>query len=325
MNRQANHSIVGRRISGVNEPLTVHVKAAEKKRKRTGLSKYLYLLPAALLIVGVIGYPIVRALILSLYAYNPLSSGKTFVGLKNYVGVLSDSTFLKAMSNTAIWVIGCVFFQVVFGLLGAVLLNQNFRGRGVIRGLTLIPWATPSVLAAMMWMWILDGNYGLLNDILMRIGLIVHPIPWISQTGTAMASLMLIDVWQGIPYFAVMLLAAMQTIPGDLLEAAKLDGAGAWKAFWKVVFPLMLPTLMITTILRIVWTASYMDLMMVVTQGGPAYSTLTIPLASYYRAYTDLKYGEATAMAGIQALLLLIVVVLYLRLMSNKGALDNGK
>ncbi len=325
MNRQANHSIVGRRTSGVNEPLTVHVKAGEKKRKRTGLSKYLYLLPAALLIVGVIGYPIVRALILSLYAYNPLNSGKTFVGLKNYVGVLSDSTFLKAMSNTAIWVVGCVFFQVVFGLLGAVLLNQNFRGRGVIRGLTLIPWATPSVLAAMMWMWILDGNYGLLNDILMRIGLIVHPIPWISQTGTAMASLMLIDVWQGIPYFAVMLLAAMQTIPGDLLEAAKLDGAGAWKAFWKVVFPLMLPTLMITTILRIVWTASYMDLMMVVTQGGPAYSTLTIPLASYYRAYTDLKYGEATAMAGIQALLLLIVVVLYLRLMSNKGALDNGK
>lgn len=308
----------------MDKPLAVNVQA-DKSRKRKEGTKVLYLLPAALLIAGVIGYPVVRALILSLYNYNPLSAGKSFVGLGNYSKILSDPSFHKAMANSAIWVFGCVFLQVVFGMLGAVLLNQNFKGRGLIRGLTLIPWATPSVLAAMMWMWILDGNYGLLNDLLLRIGLIVHPIPWISQMGTAMGSLILIDLWQGIPYFAVMLLAAMQTISGDLLEAAKLDGAGPWRAFWKVVFPLMLPTLMITVILRIVWTASYMDLMMVVTQGGPAYSTLTIPLIAYYRAYTDLRYGEATAMACVQALILLIVVVIYLRLMASKGALDNGK
>jgi multiple sugar transport system permease protein len=283
------------------------------------------LLPAAALIIGVIGYPVARALVLSLFDYNPLGGGKTFVGFGNYAAILSDRVFRKAMGNSAFWTFGCVFLQVVFGLLGAVLLNQNFKGRGLVRGLTLIPWATPSVLAAMMWMWILDGNYGVLNDLLKKAGLIAQPVPWISQTGTAMPSLMLIDLWQGIPYFAVMLLAALQTVPGDLLEAAKLDGAGPWKAFWKVVFPLIVPTLMITTILRIVWTASYMDLMMVVTQGGPAYSTLTIPMDAYYTAYSDLKFGEATAMAGVQAILLLIVVVIYLRLMSRQGALDHGK
>ena len=305
----------------MDKPLAVNVQA-KNPHKRRQVPKFLYLLPAALLIAGVIGYPVVRALFLSLYKYNPLNPHKTFVGFGNYAKILGDSTFLKAMSNSAVWVVGAVLLQVVFGMLGAVLLNQNFKGRGVIRGLTLIPWATPSVLAAMMWMWILDGNYGLLNDILMRIHAITQPIPWISQMGTAMGSLILIDVWQGIPYFAVMLLAAMQTVSGDLLEAAKLDGAGPWKAYWKVIFPLMLPTLMITVILRIVWTASYMDLMMVVTQGGPAYSTLTIPLAAYYKAYTDLQYGEATAMACVQALLLMIVVIVYLRMMAKKGALQ---
>jgi multiple sugar transport system permease protein len=297
----------------------------KKTKRAANLSKYLYLLPAAIIVVGVIGFPVLRAVMQSLYQYNPLGGPMSFVGLGNYVKLFQDRVFLQSIWNSVIWIFGCVSFQFIFGLLGAVLLNQNFKGRGLVRGLTLIPWATPSVLAAMMWMWILDGNYGVFNDLLMKIGLISLPIPWISQIHTAMASLMLIDVWQGIPYFAVMLLAAMQTVPGDLLEAAKLDGASPWKAFWKVVFPIMLPTIMITTILRIVWTASYMDLMMVVTQGGPAYSTLTIPAAAYYRAYSDLKFGEATAMAVIQALLLLVVVAIYLRLLAKQGILDNEK
>lgn len=289
--------------------------------KRYG--KYLYLLPAAVWIVGVVGYPVTRAFFFSFFDYNPLRADRTFVGLENYVRILQDPVFQKAMINSAIWTFGCVFFQVVFGLIGAVLLNQRFRGRGGIRGLTLIPWATPSVLAAMMWMWILDGNYGLLNDVLKRTGIIELPIPWFSQTTTALPALMLIDVWQGIPFFAVMLLAALQQVPGDLLEAAKLDGAGPWKIFWSVVFPLITPTLLITTVLRIVWTASYMDLMMVVTQGGPAYATLTIPLSAYYTAYSELAFGEAMAKATVQALLLLLFVLVYLRLFRRRGAVDD--
>lgn len=305
----------------MNRTLKAGGWATVRLRRFRHCSKYLYLLPSVALIIGVIGYPISRAFFLSLFEYNPLGVGKTFVGLGNYAEILQDPVFHKALKNTAIWTFGCVFFQVAFGLLGAVLLNQQFKGRGVIRGLALIPWATPSVLAAMMWMWILDGNYGVLNDILRRLNLIELPIPWISQTETALISLMLIDVWQGIPYFAVMLLAALQTVPGDLLEAAKLDGAGPWKSFWKVVFPLMLPTLMITTVLRIVWTASYMDLMLVVTQGGPAYSTLTVPLSAYYTAYSNLEFGKATAMASVQALFLLAFVIIYLRLFAKRGEL----
>lgn len=289
------------------------------------ISKYLYLLPAATVVLLVIGYPLVRAIVVSFFEFNPLSDNMTFAGLSNYATILKDSVFQRAIYNSLVWTFGCVALQTIFGMLGAVLLNQDFKGRGIVRGLTLIPWATPSVLAAMMWMWILDGNYGVLNDLLMKIGIIGQPIPWISLMDTAMPSLMLIDIWQGIPFFAVMVLAAMQTIPGDLVEAAKLDGASPWKTFWLVKFPIILPTLLITIVLRLVWTASYMDLMLVITQGGPAYSTLTIPLSAYFKAYSELKFGQATAMAVIQAVALFGVVLVYLRILAKQGVLGNEK
>lgn len=294
-----------------------------KKVKPARYTKYLYLLPAAVVVIAVIGYPVLRAIYISFFHYNPLSGKMTFAGIDNYLNIFGNKVFHRAIWNSIVWIFGAVSLQTLFGTIGAVLLNQNFRGRGVIRGLVLIPWATPSVLAAMMWMWILDGNYGMLNDLLMRLDLIQLPIPWLSQPSTAMASLILIDVWQGIPFFAVMLLAAMQTIPSDLIESSKLDGANAWQTFWRVMFPLFLPTLLITVTLRIVWTASYMDLMMVITQGGPAYRTLTIPLMAYYTAYSDLKFGMAASMAMVQAALLLVVVIFYLRLLAKQGVLDH--
>jgi multiple sugar transport system permease protein len=297
-------------------------KMKHKRRKLNFSRPVWYLLPAAIVVLAVIGYPVVRAVVLSFFNFSPLSQALTFAGISNYVQVLSSRTFGIAALHSVIWTLGIVILQFAFGLLGAVLLNQKFKGRGIVRGLVLIPWATPSVLAAMMWMWILDPNYGVLNDLLSRVGLHSLAQSWFSQPQTALPSLMLIDVWQGIPFFAVMLLAALQTISGDLEEAAKLDGATAWRTFWNVKFPIILPTVLITTLLRIVWTASYMDLIVIITQGGPGYASLTVPADAYYTAYNDLNFGGATTMAVIQAVVLLGVVITYLKILSKQGILE---
>lgn len=281
-----------------------------------------YLAPAGLVVAGVIAYPVIRAIYVSFMNYNPLSSRMTFVGLQNYQQVLSEQSFWIAALHSAIWTFGVVLFQFIFGLSGAVLLNQRFRGKNLIRGLVLIPWATPSVLAAMMWMWILDPNYGVLNAVLNQLGIGRFAQAWFSQPSTALPALMLIDIWQGIPFFAVMILAALQTIPDDLRESAVLDGANNWMVFWKIKFPIVLPTILITTLLRIIWTASYTDLIIIVTQGGPGYASLTIPADAYYTAYSDLNFGNATCMAVLQALVLFVIVLIYLRMLSRQGILD---
>jgi multiple sugar transport system permease protein len=281
-----------------------------------------FLLPVGLVVGAVIGYPVVRALILSLFSYNPLSGATEYVGLQNYTTVLADPVFRGAALRTVIWTFGVVIAQFLFGLLGAVLLNQSFPGRGLVRGLVLIPWATPSVLAAMMWLWLLDSNYGVINDLLGRIGLGALAYAWFSLPTTALPALMLIDFWQGVPFFAVMLLAALQTIPSDIIEAAVLDGGNRWQIFWRITFPLLLPTVLITTLLRVIWTASYIDLILIITQGGPGIATLTVPAYAYYAAYSDFAFGKATAAAVLQAVVLLVIVIVYLRLLSRKGALE---
>jgi multiple sugar transport system permease protein len=294
----------------------------KNQSRKNKFGSFWYIIPAAIVVAGVIGYPIVHAVILSFYDYNPLSSSLKFVGMANYLNIFGDNVFHLAILHSVIWTLGVVFFQLIFGLLGAVILNQSFKGRSVIRGLVLIPWATPSVLAALIWMWILDDNYGVLNHILTQIGLSGLTQAWFSQPNTALPSLILIDLWQGIPFFAVMLLAAMQSISVDLLEAAKLDGANAFRTFWSIKFPIILPTVLITTMLRIIWTASYADLILIITQGGPGYASLTIPADAYFTAYSDLNYGSATAMAVVQAVVLLFIVIWYLRLISKQGILE---
>jgi multiple sugar transport system permease protein len=198
-------------------------------------------------------------------------------------------------------------------MLGALLLNAKFRGRGFIRGIVLLPWATPSVLVALMWLWILDANLGIMNDILQAVGLQDEPMAWLANETTALPTLMAIDIWQGIPFFAVMILAALQGVPADLLEAAKIDGAGAWQTYWRVVLPLIMPTVLITVMLRLIWTANYFDLILVLTNGGPANSTLTLPLNAYHTAYKGSDLGGAAALGVVQALLSAVLVVFYMR------------
>ena len=274
------------------------------------------LAPALALLTGIVAYPVVKAVWMGFHDLHLLrpQAGR-FVGLQNYLDLVADPVFRQSLVNSVVWVVGCVGFQFIGGLAGALILNQPFAGRGLVRGLTLVPWATPSVLVALMWSWMLDGNYGLINDVLRRAGLIDRFVPWLAQPSTALPSVMVADIWQGIPFFAVMLLAALQAIPEELYEAARIDGAGTWAAFWGITLPLLVPTIIITVMLRVMWTANYMDLILIMTGGGPGYSSMTLPLLSYVTGYKRLHVGAGAAVAVMQAAMLAMVLAAYLRLL----------
>jgi multiple sugar transport system permease protein len=270
--------------------------------------------PTLLLISIFIIYPALNALYLSLTSTNLLNlKAQTFVGFDNFFRIFGDPTFQVALRNSIIWTFGCVAFQVVVGMAGALVLNQRIRGRGLVRGLVLLPWATPSVLVALIWMLILDPNQGIVNRVLEGIGLMTTPATWLAGQDTALPTLMFIDIWQGIPFFAIMILAALQAVPPELLEAAKIDGANAWNSYRHVTLPLISATVLITIVLRLIWTANYFDLILILTNGGPANASLTLPLDSYQTAYRRMDFGGGAAIAAVQAALLMVLVLIYLR------------
>jgi multiple sugar transport system permease protein len=238
----------------------------------------------------------------------------SFAGLSNFAKALASPEFIPLVQRTGMWVFGIVAAQLVCGLLVALLLNTHFPLRGIYRGLVMIPWATPSVLVALMWKWILDPNYGVLNSALIKLGLIDKPIAFLADSQLALPTLMGIDVWQGIPLFAVMILAALQAVSSDLKEAATIDGCGKLRTFRYVVLPAIAPTILITTVLRLIWTANYVDLIYILTTGGPGTSSTTMALEAYLDAYKGSDFGGAAAYAVMQALVLAVFVILYLRL-----------
>jgi multiple sugar transport system permease protein len=291
--------------------------AAPPRRARSGLPiHWLMLAPALVMVMGFILYPAVNAIWLSLTETNLLNlSEQRFVGLENFQEAFKSDVFWRALVNLLIWAVACVAGQLVFGMIGALILNQKIRGRAVIRGAVLVPWATASILVSLMWLWMLNPNFGIINHYLQAAGFLSGPRDWLGDPTTA---LIIVDVWQGVAFFAVMLLAALQGVPKDLLEAAKIDGATAWQSYWRVTLPIIMPTVLITVVLRLVWTSNYFDLILVMTNGGPANATLTLPLHAYATAYQKFDFGLAAALGIVQAAILAVPVFAYVRQVRKK-------
>lgn len=276
------------------------------------------LAPAIVLVAVFAAYPLLRSVWFSFNTVRPLARTMDFSGFDNFVRVVTADNFGPLMGRTAIWVFGIVALQLLFGLGVALLLNTRFPLRGVYRGLVMVPWATPSVLVALMWKWILEPNHGVLNGVLTSLGLIDQPIAFLSDSNLALPTLMMVDIWQGIPLFAVMILASLQAVSHDLREAAEIDGCGPFRIFRHVVLPTILPTLAITTVLRLIWTANYVDLIYILTTGGPGDASTTLALESYLTAYKAIDFGGGAAYAVIQAIILAVFVFLYLRLTNQQ-------
>lgn len=270
--------------------------------------------PAVLVTLAIVFFPMVQAIWMSLHDYVLFRPKNiTFVGLKNYLAALNDEVFWISLRHTLLWIGLTVPSQLLLGLLTALILNQRFFWRPLARALIIIPWALPSVVIALMWVWIYDSNYGVLNDLLLRLHILQQAIPWLADPDTALYAIILTLTWQGFPFFAVMILAGLQSIPASYYEAASIDGASTWRQFWHITLPGIAGVVMTAVLLRIIWVANSIDVIFVMTGGGPGYSTYTLPLYAFIRARTGLDFGNGSAIAVLFTLLLLGIVVLYLR------------
>ena len=237
---------------------------------------------------------------------------RPFVGLANYVTALTDPVFWSSLVNSLIWVVAAVGLQFLLGLGAALLLNRNFPWRSIARALVVVPWALPSVIIGLIWTWMLDFNLGLINTLGTRLGLLAQPIAWLAQPTAALCAVILAVVWQGFPFFTVTLLAGLQSIPAELYEAASLDGAGAFAKFRNVTLPGLAAVMATALLLRMIWVANSLDLILVMTGGGPGTATQTLPLHAFLTAWSGGNYGQGSALAVILTLMLLGVVITYL-------------
>ena len=270
--------------------------------------------PAVLVTLAIVFFPMIQTAWMSLHEYVLFRPKKfDWVGLKHYLAVFQDEVFWISLRHTVIWIAITVPAQALLGLATALLLNQQFPWRPLARALIIIPWALPSVVIALMWAWIYDSNYGILNDLLLRIGILETSVPWLANPETALYAIILTLTWQGFPFFAVMILAGLQSIPRSYYEAASLDGASPLRQFWHITLPGISGVLFIAILLRTIWVANSMDVIFVMTGGGPGYATYTLPLYAFLEARTNLDFGYGSALAMTFTLLLLGVVVLYLR------------
>ena len=293
-------------------------RAPDAPRHRASLGRqilpYAMLTPAVLVTLAIVFLPMIQTAWMSLHDYVLFRPNDfTWVGLDNFKAALGDEVFWISLRHTIIWMCTTIPAQVALGLVTALLLNREFPWRALARALIIIPWALPSVVIALMWVWICDSNYGVANEFLLRLGLIQQAVPWLADPDTALASIILTLTWQGFPFFAVMILAGLQSIPQSYYEAASIDGASPWRQFWHITLPGISGVLMTAVLLRMIWVANSFDVIFVMTGGGPGYATHTLPLYAFIKARTNLDFGYGSAIAVLFTLLLMVVVVIYLR------------
>ena len=270
------------------------------------------------LLALVVFFPLVRCFYLSFFHDVILTSETShFVGLDNYVKALNDHWFHSSLVNTIIFTVFSVGIEFILGLGFALLLNASFRGKGLTRAVVLIPWALPPAVMAMAWGWMYDGTYGIFNDLLTRAGIINEPVAWLGKPTLAMVSVIIADVWKTTPFIMIILLAGLQSIPRDLYEAIKIDGAGWFRQFWHVTLPLIKPSIALALLFRAIHAFGVFDLIWVLTGGGPAGATQTVSLYIYNNIYRYLNIGYGAALT-IMTVLILIILAGSISLLSRR-------
>lgn len=284
---------------------------------------YLYSAPSLILIIAVMLVPLVIGIS---YAFrdiqllNPFSGG--FIGLEHFRALSKDAAFYGALRNTLWWTGASVFLQFVFGLILALLLDKPFFGRAIVQALVFLPWAVPSFLAGLNWAWLFNPVIGPIPHWLFGLGLMSEPGNILSDPHYAMWGPIVANVWWGIPFFAITLLAALQAIPRDLYEAASIDGAGWFQRFRSITLPFLAPTIAITILLRTVWISNFADLIVVMTGGGPADRTQIVASYIFTQAFKALDFGYASAIALVLLILLLAYSMLIILLRQTLLAKD---
>ncbi len=290
----------------------------QRLKQREAILGYVLILVVLVWLGFLTIYPMFYNFFLSFRNRSLLSPTSDFVGLQTYVDVLSSSQFWASLRISVIWTLGSVFLQVLLGTAVALLINCEVRGKGLVRGLTLLPYVIPMIVVAATWRWMFNDVYGLFNLILQKVGLAKEPILWLGSPRLAMFSLIVVTVWSRFPFVAILVLAGLQMIRRDQYEAATVDGASRWQRFIYITLPHLKSTLVVITVLRIVWTFNHFELPFLLTGGGPGTSTQTYPILMYLRGFRVFQVSEASSISMLMVVLLVIVLSLYFKILKPK-------
>ena len=274
---------------------------------------FLLVLPALAVFCFIILYPFTNSIIMSFTNQSLLKQGRNFIWLNNFIKIFSDPNIIGVFKNTLIFVVGATFLSFSLGFIWAIILNQGFKGSELLRGITLVNWIIPGTAIGFLWMWMFNGQYGVINILLNNIGIISSNITWMGRPATAMMAVIIARGWQVMPWNMAFLLAGMIGIPKEQIEAARIDGAGNIQIFTKIILPGMKFIIFLVLILGIIGNLQHFDIIWVMTQGGPARATTTLSLEVYKRAFQNWNLGEAAGIGVLWVILISIFAFFYLR------------
>lgn len=281
--------------------------------RRPELLPYLLIAPIGLLMLAITVYPAIQALHYAMTDATLLRLARArFVGLRNFERLLRDPVFLDGAWRTLRWDAAVVGFELLLALPIALFLNQTFRGRGVLRTAVMIPYITPPAVVGLLFLYMFNGNFGVINDLLVRAGILDSYVDWFGDATRSFAVIVMATVWYGVPFMALVLLAGLQTVPIELYEAAEVDGAGRWSQFRQITLPHLLPTIAFICLLRVIWMSNHVDMIFVMTKGGPGFANYTEAVYSF--TLTDqFNISYASAVAVVLAIVLMALSALYVR------------
>lgn len=291
-----------------------HTSRAAEDRRVTLLS----LLPAWIFLLALIGYPLLKVVWDAFQNANLIDQTISgFAGLQNFRDAMADPHFGRAVRNTIIWTLGSVAGEFLIGLGAALLLNAKFRGRTFFRVAAFVPWLVPVVVAGMTWSWMANPDFGIINRFLVDLGLVDKGINFLGNANYALAFVIMVNIWRTFPYYMVTFLAALQAIPAEEMEAADLDGATGIRRFFNVTFPHLRSASLIIVFVHLIWTAVNFDFIWIMTQGGPNYATITLPILIYQHAIQKFNVGLASALSTMMLVTTSLLFVVYYRMRSK--------
>ncbi|PBB90134.1 sugar ABC transporter permease [Mesorhizobium sp. WSM3864] len=298
-------------------------------------SAWLFLAPMLLVLAAVAGWPLLRTFY---YSFTDASladlDARQWVGFDNYFsmlsmpsgrvlydGLLADPVWWRAVWNTLLFAVVSVSCETVLGMIVALVLNADFRGRGFVRAAILIPWAIPTIVSAKMWQWMLNDQFGIINAVLLNLGLIDAKIAWTASTDTAMIAVLIVDIWKTTPFMALLFLAALQMLPRDVIEVARLDGANPWQIFWKVTLPLIRPAVMVAVIFRALDALRIFDLIYVLTPNNVHTKSMSVFVRENLFEFDKFAYGSAAS--TVLFLIVALLTISYIRI--GRIELEGGR
>ena len=292
----------------------------EKKRKR---EPWLFLLPVLVVLILLFGYPLINSIVMAFQNYKLTAPNDIyFNGFENFKKLFGDPDGLMILKNSIIYVVISVAGQFLLGLTLALALKKQFKGRGLYQSIVFLPWAFSGFVVGLIFRWSFNGEYGVVNNLLMKLGIIDNNIAWLGTPGYSLAVVIIAMIWMGIPFFAIMILAALQSIPADVYEAADVDGCGTVRQFFQITLPYIKPTLITTVLLRTIWIFNSLDLVVIITDGGPANSSQTLPAYMYSKAFGSYDFGFAAALGVMLMIILGLYALIFLKVTKYDKAGD---